>query len=385
MKIRVWDIPTRLFHWMLVAAYAGAFFSSGNEWLIEYHTIAGYIAMGLVAFRVLWGFTGSRYSRFGDFVKGFGTVRSFIRETLRLKPPRYLGHNPAVGWVVVFLLVLTIVIVTTGIVTYGGEENRGIWAGVFTFEAASTAKAVHLVLADIAIAAIIAHICAALFHDFVLKENIILSMITGTKEDPESWSERVEHLKPEEAPSAARLAVWIVVTILGGLALIYLPPEGKGEFTGREAVQVADGSGSVVMVKPDPVWKDECATSCHSAFHPTLLPEASWDKIMSTLDDHFGDNVSLDSATRDRILKYLVASSAERSTTEASRKILYSMPKSGVPLRITDLPYWVKKHEEIKEEVYKRKSVVSKSNCVACHPGAEAGSFEDKDIRVPKE
>ncbi|MBI5467782.1 MAG: cytochrome b/b6 domain-containing protein [Deltaproteobacteria bacterium] len=383
MKIRVWDIPTRLFHWMLVAAYAGAFFTSESEWFLEYHTIAGYIILGLVTFRVLWGFTGNRYSRFGDFVKGFKEVGSFVKEAVRLKPPRYLGHNPAVGWVVVFMLVLTIVIVFTGIATYGGEENRGALAGVISFEAANAARKVHLILADIAIAAIITHICAALFHDFVLKENIILSMITGTKEDPESWSERVEHLKPEDAPSAARLAVWIVVTVLGGFALIYLPPEGRGAFTGRETVQVLDDLGFAVLLKPDPVWKDECATSCHSGFHPTLLPAASWEKIMGSLQDHYGEDVSLDDASRAEILKFLLSASAERSTTEASRKILNSIPKDRVESRITEVPYWVAKHEDIKEEVFKRKSVMSKSNCVACHPGAEAGSFEDKDIRIP--
>lgn len=383
MKIRVWDIPTRLFHWLLVAAYAGAFFTSRNEWFLEYHTIAGYIALGLVGFRTLWGFTGNRYSRFSDFVKGPGSVVSFLRETARMKPPRFIGHNPAVGWVVVFMLVLTAVIVSTGIITYGGEENRGILAGVFSFEAASVAKSVHLVLADVAIAAIITHLCAALFHDFVLKENIILSMITGTKEDRESWSERVGHMRPEEAPTATRLAVWVAVTIIGGLALVYLPPEGKGEFTGREAVRVIDDKGFAVMIKPDPVWKEECATSCHSAFHPTLLPAESWKAVMSSLDDHFGDNVSLDEATRSEVLKYLVSSSAERSTTEASMKILRSIPAGVVVRKVTDTPYWKVKHEEITDEVYNRKSVVSKSNCVACHPGAEAGSFEDKDIRIP--
>lgn len=370
---------------MLVAAYAGAFFTSRNEWFLEYHTIAGYIALGLVAFRVLWGFTGNRYSRFADFLKGSSEVLAFVRQTLRLKPSRYIGHNPAVGWVVVFMLVLTIVIVSTGIVTYGGEENRGVLAGIVSFEAADAAKVIHLILADVAIAAIITHICAALFHDFVFKENIILSMITGTKEDPESWSERVEHLRPEEGHSAARLAVWVVVTVLGGFALIYLPPEGKGEFTGREAVLVKDDSGRPVLVKPDPVWKDECAASCHSGFHPTLLPAASWEKIMGSLDDHFGEDVSLDDETRAVVLKFLLSASAERSATEASMKMLHSLPESGPPpVRITDVPYWVAKHEEIKEEVFKRKSVMSKSNCVACHPGAEAGSFEDKDIRIPK-
>jgi len=368
---------------MLVATYAVVFLTSRSEWFLEYHTVAGYTAAGLVAFRILWGFAGNRYARFDDFVKGPGAVGSFLKDTVRLKPKRYLGHNPAVGWVVLFMLVLTVALAATGIVTYSGEENRGVWAGVFSFGAATSAKTIHTVLADVAIAAIVTHICAALFHDFILKENIILSMITGSKEDPVSWHDRVEHIRPDEAPSAGALAVWLIVTVLGGVALVYLPPEGRGWSAGTEAVVVTDESGARLKITPDPVWKSECATSCHAGFHPTLLPAASWKKIMGSLDEHFGDDTSLDDAARDQILKFLLSASAERSSTEASRKILYSIPESTVPGRITEVPYWVAKHEDIKEEVFKRKSVLSKSNCVACHPGAVAGSFEDKDIRIP--
>src|SRR5574340_1379559 len=107
MKVRVWDIPTRLFHWSLVMAFAGAFFTSGTEWFLEYHTVFGYIALGLALFRVFWGFAGNRYARFSDFVGGLRRVRDYLRQAATLKPPRYLGHNPAVGWVVLFMLLMT--------------------------------------------------------------------------------------------------------------------------------------------------------------------------------------------------------------------------------------------------------------------------------------
>lgn len=383
MKIKVWDIPTRLFHWLLVGAYIGAFFTSESEWYLEYHTVAGYIAFGLVGFRVLWGFSGNKYARFSDFIKGWGPVKDYIAKTARLKPPRYLGHNPAVGWIVLFMFLLTVAIAVSGIITYAGEEGRGFFAWYFSYETAVYAGMVHLFLTKFVILMIVVHVCAALFHDFILKENIILSMVTGTKEDAESWQERVSHLKPDEGRSVLRLGVWVFVAVMGGVGLIYLPPEGEQSASELGLPKIIDEKGVAAEFAPNETWKAECAASCHNAFHPTLLPAQSWNKLSEGLSDHFGDDVTLDEETKKEIFDYLIASSAEHSTSEASIKILRSIKKGDVPIRITEVPYWKVKHSEIKEEVFARKSVVSKSNCVACHPGSEVGSFEDKDIRIP--
>ncbi len=382
--MKVWDLPTRLFHWFLVFAYIGVFYTSYSEWLLEYHTIAGYIILGLVIFRLVWGFTGNRYARFSEFLKGWSNFKSVLSDYLRFKFPRYLGHNPVVGWAVVFMLIATALISITGIITYSGEENRGLWAGVFTYYTATSARAIHTFLAYTMVVVIVGHICMALFHDFILRENIILSMITGTKEDPESWSERVSHMQPGEGRSFVRLLVWIFVAIMGGLGLIYLPPEGgETDFSRMKPPGVLDEEGFAVELKPNQVWLEECATSCHSAYHPTLLPADSWRNIFSSLDDHFGEDVTLDENTRKEILDFLTAASAEHSTTEASSKMLYSIKANQIPIRITEVPYWKWKHAEISEDTFRKKSVMSKSNCVACHPGAEIGSFEDKDIHIP--
>ncbi len=385
IRVKVWDIPTRLFHWLLVLAYISVFFTSYSEWLLEYHAMSGYIALGLVIFRIFWGFAGNKFARFSDFLKGWGDVKLFILDSIKLKPMRYLGHNPAVGWAVAFMLLATIIITITGIITYSGEENRGIWAGIVTFGTAKYARAIHLFFAYSMVFVIVGHICMALFHDFVLKEDIILSMITGIKEDPESWSDRVSHIYPDQGRSIVRLFVWVFVSIMGGIGLIYLPPEGgEKDFSRMRNPRVIDERGFIVELKPNRLWTEECATSCHGAFPPSLLPAGSWIKLMSGLDNHFGEDVALDDNSRKEILDYLIASSAERSTIEASRKMLYSIKTGGIPIRVTDVPYWKSKHIGISEEVFKRKSVMSRSNCIACHPGAEKSSFEDKDIYIPK-
>jgi len=384
MKIKVWDLPTRLFHWSLVGAFIAALFTSRNESFLEYHVLAGYFILGSVIFRILWGFAGNRYARFSSFVKGFGEVKSFLSQLFKLRLPRYIGHNPAVGWTVLVILGITTAITVTGIITYGGEENRGVFAGLFPFGMAMAARAVHGWLVYCIVAVVVGHVSAALIHDFVLKENIILSMITGTKEDDESWHERVDHLMPEEGHSAPKLVVYLVIVLLGGLAVLYLPPEGRSTPASIHQPRMLDDDGFASRFVVNSAWKNECA-DCHDAFHPTLLPAASWMKIMAGLDDHFGDAVTLDETARREIEAFLVSASAERSTTEASKKLLYSI--DGLPdalIRITDVPYWKEKHSEIKDEVFKRESVVAKSNCSACHPWAEAGSFEDRDISIPE-
>ncbi len=381
MKIKVWDIEVRIFHWLLVVCYGAAFFTSRTERLLEYHTVAGYAALGLVVFRVLWGFAGSRHARFSDFVKGYREVKGFLRDAVRLRMERYIGHNPAVGWAVVFILSTTAALAITGMTVYGGEEGRGILAGVAGFEAAAYAREAHEALAYLAVAFIVVHISAALLHDFVLRENIILSMITGDKEDDGSWRQRTSAMGPAEGRSVPRLIVWLIAVLMGGAGLVYLPPEGRRDISRVAEPKVMDERGVLVELAPSPAFKAECSP-CHNIFHPTLLPEASWRKVMGGLDDHFGDSVPLDEKTRGEILAYLAASSAERSATEASKKILRSI-KGEPPMRVTDTPYWRSKHSGIKEEIFKRKSVASRSNCIACHPGAEKGSFEDRDIHIP--
>lgn len=387
MKIKVWDAPTRVFHWLLAASYLGLFFTAQNERLLEYHAAAGYVALGLTVFRIFWGFTGNQYARFSQFIKGWQAVKSDISHMTRLSPQRLLGHNPAVGWIALFMLAMTLAGTITGIIIYSGEESRGLWAGLFTYNAAVYARAVHEVIAYAAIAVIVLHICAALVHDFIMRENIILTMITGTEEDNESWQNRVSHMPPFQAREGRpllRLFVLISVTISGGLALLYLPPEGKSDMSSIKQVKALDERGFARQVKPNAAWKEECAASCHEAFHPTLLPAASWDRIMANLSDHFGEDADLPPAVKREISAFLAASSAERSTTEASKKILYSIEAGSIPMRVTETPYWVDKHSGLTEDIYKRPSIASRSNCKACHPGAEAGSFEDRDIGIPE-
>ncbi|MCX7627756.1 MAG: diheme cytochrome c [Methylophilaceae bacterium] len=130
-------------------------------------------------------------------------------------------------------------------------------------------------------------------------------------------------------------------------------------------------------------WKAECS-SCHMAYHPGLLPERSWRRIMAGLDRHFGENAALDAPTAADIEQFLVANSADRQPARRSQRILQSIPPGAAPLRISETPYFRAKHDEISPATFKRKSIGSPANCSACHQGAEKGDFSERLVKIPR-
>lgn len=131
------------------------------------------------------------------------------------------------------------------------------------------------------------------------------------------------------------------------------------------------------------LYSSECS-SCHFLYHPGLLPERSWERLMENSDKHFGENLALDEKTKGEILVYLKEHSTERWKSEWSKKILKSAGDS-TPERITEVPYIVRKHREIKKEVFSRASIKSFSNCGACHTAGDKGDFEEDRVKIPKQ
>ncbi len=123
-RILVWDIPTRLFHWLLAASFAGAFLTAESERYRDVHVALGYLLLALIGFRVVWGLVGTRYARFRSFAFRPSQVLSYLRSLLRCSPQHYVGHNPAGSWVIYGLLLLGVLSGVTGYATYnelGGE------------------------------------------------------------------------------------------------------------------------------------------------------------------------------------------------------------------------------------------------------------------------
>ncbi len=126
----------------------------------------------------------------------------------------------------------------------------------------------------------------------------------------------------------------------------------------------------------DAVTQQECG-SCHMAFPPAMLPAASWRRMMGDLANHFGDDASLDAATAERITRYLVASAGDAGGHRYVGKMLRGVSADAAPLRITELPKWIREHDEVPRREWTSKEVGSKANCPACHVDADRGYFED--------
>ncbi len=133
----------------------------------------------------------------------------------------------------------------------------------------------------------------------------------------------------------------------------------------------------------NPQYRKECG-SCHFAYQPGLLPERSWQKMMAQLEDHFGENVELDDQVRAAITDYLVKNAAEHSDYKRSRKILSSLDENEVPLRISEIRYFVRTHHELPKSMMQgNPGVRSFSACAACHVNADKGYYDEHEIQIP--
>ncbi len=166
--VRVWDLPVRLFHAALAVAFAVAYTIAEEDSLRGLHTMLGYTVLGLVAFRLLWGFVGTRYARFSSFAYGPGAAIGYVRDLVSKQSRDYIGHNPAGSWAVYLMLALALVTGVTGYLTLneiGGEM----------FEE------VHGVAANTWLAVVIVHILGVLVSSIAHRENLARAMVTGYK------------------------------------------------------------------------------------------------------------------------------------------------------------------------------------------------------------
>jgi len=133
----------------------------------------------------------------------------------------------------------------------------------------------------------------------------------------------------------------------------------------------------------NPTYAENCG-ACHYAYQPGLLPSNSWKKILDNLENHFGELVDIAPLATLEISEFLKANGANQSHAELSRKIMKSLGDQ-TPLRISQIPYIHKKHDDIPQSTFSRKSIRSLSNCSACHTTAEKGIYDDDDVTIPRQ
>ena len=187
-RILVWDVPTRVFHWLLVMAFCGAFLTAESERYRDIHILSGYTLLGLIAFRLLWGFVGTRYAQFRSFLFKPGEILVYLLSLLKGKPKHYVGHNP-LGSVSIWLLL--------GLGILSGVS------GVLLFEdiGGETLEELHEFVSNAMLVIVLIHIAGVAVSSVLHRENLARAMVTGCKS-----------AEPEQGIRHSYL--WLGVTIL---------------------------------------------------------------------------------------------------------------------------------------------------------------------------
>jgi cytochrome b len=203
----LWDLPIRMFHWLLVALLGFSWWS-GEEHLIEWHRLSGLTILALLLFRLYWGLVGSPTARFGRFVRGPRAVLAYVRGNDSTPGP---GHNPLGGWSVVAMLVVLFTMVGAGLfaVDVDGLES-GPLADYVSFEQGRLAAEIHGVVFNVLLGLVALHLLAIVFY-LVRGKNLTAQMITGRSRAPYAEA---------QASDQARPWLWKAVLGAGGAALI---------------------------------------------------------------------------------------------------------------------------------------------------------------------
>lgn len=196
--VKVWDIGVRLFHWTLVVLFTVAYLSGDDESML--HIYAGYGVIALIAFRILWGFVGTRHARFANFVRGPKATMAYAKSMLSGKPIHYLGHNPLGGWMVIALLLSLAGACWSGLEAYAAEGHGPLAHQQSIFIQSALAhgdeegaengrenggdefwKEAHEVLSNLSLVLVFLHIAGVAVASVMHRENLVKAMIKGYK------------------------------------------------------------------------------------------------------------------------------------------------------------------------------------------------------------
>lgn len=210
-RIKIWDLPTRMFHWLLVALIAGAFVSESLD-LMEWHGRIGLAILGLLVFRIVWGFVGSTYARFCTFVKGPQSVKAYLKGEWH-----GLGHNPLGAFSVLGILAIVAIQAMTGLFANDDSSFFGPLAALVSTDLSGNLTELHEAMEPLLIAIIIAHVAAIAFYVRVKKDNLVKPMITG-------WKEAEGEAAKGGGPIAFLLALAIALAVVYAASGALLPP-----------------------------------------------------------------------------------------------------------------------------------------------------------------
>ena len=184
-KVLIWDAATRLFHWLTVALVIAAYVTWRLNWM-DWHAKAGDAVLTLLIFRLLWGFFGSDTTRFSRLVASPRAAARHLAHVLRREPDRQAGHNPAGGWMVLFLLALLLGETLSGLYVDNDVADEGPLTELTPASIANAITALHWIFWDALLAAVALHLLAILVYAAAKGHNLLAPMITGWKTLPAS-------------------------------------------------------------------------------------------------------------------------------------------------------------------------------------------------------
>jgi cytochrome b len=209
--IRVWDLPTRLFHWLLAAAVVGLVITAniGGNWM-NWHLRLGYAVLALLMFRLVWGFVGGHWSRFGSFLYAPSSVSAYLRG--RARPEHRVGHTPLGALSVFALLLVLLAQVTTGLMSDDEIAFFGPLVRFVSGDTVAAATSYHKNIGKfIVIALVVLHVAAILFYKWVKKDGLVRPMVLGDKQLATDLV--VPHARDSVA---SRLLALAVLAVCGG-------------------------------------------------------------------------------------------------------------------------------------------------------------------------
>ncbi len=211
---RIWDIPVRLFHWTLVGVVAFSIYTGLNGGFneMDWHMTSGYCVLGLITFRIMWGFAGSTYSRFSSFIKPTRVV-PYATSLFAGDHQPHAGHNPLGALSVIAILLALLVQAGTGLFSNDDIMLEGPLFHLVSKDLSDQLTTIHHYNTWVIYGLIGLHVAAILFYEIVKRERLILAMITGRK--------RIEGVEVTPNPLKEIIVALILGAIAGG-AIYYL-------------------------------------------------------------------------------------------------------------------------------------------------------------------
>ncbi|HET6265871.1 MAG TPA: cytochrome b/b6 domain-containing protein [Usitatibacter sp.] len=185
VEVEVWDLPIRLFHWVLFAllVFQAVSGTIGGD-MMEWHVVTGYAILALVVFRIFWGFAGSTHARFASFAAGPRATWHFTRRLFSREAVPQVGHNPLGGWSVMAMVASLLLQGVTGLFAYDGVATQGPLAYLVSIETSNALSDLHDHNFKVLLALAVAHVVAVIYHLVVKKEDLTTPMFTGIKRVP---------------------------------------------------------------------------------------------------------------------------------------------------------------------------------------------------------